>query len=150
MSAYAASMSARPGSAHGFTLVELMFAVAIVGILVAVAYPTFTQQISKSRRADAKSTLLGCAQMLERYNTQSGNYSAATDAAVTSACVGTTKNGYYSLPGGNIPTTAGAGTFLIQATPLGRQAGDACGTFSYTQDGTKGVSGATLASASCW
>ena len=143
-------MNARRYAAQGFTLLELMFAVAIVGILLAVAYPSFMQQIAKSRRADAKSVVLGCAQMLERFNSQSGNYAAGTDAGVTAVCLGTTRNGYYNLPATNIPTTAAAGIFLIQATPIGAQSHDACGTFTYSQDGTKGVSGATLASASCW
>ena len=141
-------MNARRYVAQGFTLLELMFAVAIVGILLAVAYPSFMQQVAKSRRADAKSVVLGCAQMLERFNSQSGSYAAGTDAGVTAVCLGTTRNGYYNLPATNIPTTAG--TFLIQATPTGAQSGDACGTFTYSQDGAKGVSGATLASASCW
>lgn len=143
-------MNGRPYVARGFTLLELMFAVAIVGILLAVAYPSFMQQIAKSRRADAKSVVLGCAQMLERFNSQSGSYAAGTDAGVTAVCLGTTRNGYYSLPASNIPTAAAGGTFLIQATPVGAQSGDACGTFTYSQDGTKGVSGASLASASCW
>ena len=143
-------MIAAQRSVRGFTLVELMIGIAIVAILLAVAYPSFAQQLAKSRRTDAKSALLGCAQMLERYSTQSGNYTAGTDASVAASCVGASKNGYYTLPNGNIPTTAGAGTFLIQATPVGIQASDACGTFTYTQDGSRGVSGATLPSARCW
>ena len=142
-------MSAHRSAGRGFTLLELVFAVAIVGLLLAVAYPSFMQQIAKSRRTEAKSVLLACAQLLERHNSQSGNYAAGSDAGVAAACLGTTRNGYYSLPDGNVPAAA-AGTYMIQATPIGAQAGDACGTFAYAQDGTKSVSGASLPSASCW
>ena len=139
-----------PRAAQGFTLLELVFAVAVVAILVALAYPSFMQQIARSRRADARSVLLACAQTLERYNTLKGHYAAGSDAEATSACLGTTRNGHYSLPDSNIPTTAGTATFVIRATPAGAQRGDACGTFTYAQDGSKGVSGGTLPSTSCW
>lgn len=137
-------------SERGFTLLELMIAVVVVAILVSIAYPSFAQQIAKSHRSDAKIALLACAQMLERYSSQNGNYAGGADAAVNGACTGASKNGYYTLPVANVPTTAGAGAFLIQAQPVGGQATDACGAFTYTQDGTKGVSGGSLPSASCW
>lgn len=137
-------------AARGFTLIELMITVAVLGIIVAVAYPSFTQQIAKTRRNDAKTSLLNCAQMLERFNTQSGTYTASADAAVNGACTGATRSGYYTMPIANVPSTAGASTFLIRATPTGAQTSDACGALTFTQDGTKGVSGGTLTSASCW
>lgn len=143
-------MIRRHSTARGFTLIELMIAVAVVALLVAIAYPSYTRQIQKSRRADAKSALLACAQALERYNTQSGSYTAGTDAGVNSACVGATPNGYYTLPTANIPTAAGASTFSLRATPSGTQSADACGSFTYTQDAVKGVTGGTLPSSSCW
>ena len=139
---------ARP--ARGFTLVELMFAVAVVGILVALAYAPFMQQIAKSRRGDARSALLVCAQALERYNTLRGSYAAASDGEVAAACLGATRNRHYVLADDNVPTTAGSATFVIRAAPAGAQSRDACGTFTYAHDGSKGVSGASLPSASCW
>ncbi len=135
---------------RGFTLIELMIAVAVVGILVSVAYPSFAKQIAKSRRSDAKSALLNCAQMLERFNTQSGTYSASADATVNGACTGATKSGYYSMPTTNVPSASNASAFTIVATPTGSQSSDACGSMTFTQDGTKGVSGGTLPSAACW
>lgn len=66
---------------RGFTLIELMIVVAIVGILAAVAYPMYTDQIRKSKRADARTELLNLLQQQERYLTQRNTYLAvATDA----------------------------------------------------------------------
>src|SRR5690242_20333581 len=52
--------------ARGFTLIELMVAVVIISILVAVAYPAYQDQINRSRRAEGKAALLKAAQLLER------------------------------------------------------------------------------------
>ena len=54
----------------GFTLIELMIAVAIVGILAGIAYPSYQDSVRKSRRADAQGALLGFANAMERYFTQ--------------------------------------------------------------------------------
>jgi type IV pilus assembly protein PilE len=135
----------------GFSLVELMIVLAIVAILLAIAYPSFLSHIAKSRRADAKASLMQCAQMLERHATQTGHYLAGGDANVVAACTGTSKGGYYRLPAGNIPTAADVpGTFAIRADPVGAQASDVCGSLAYTQDGDKAVIGATLTAPECW
>ena len=58
----------------GFTLVELMIAVAIVGILASIAYPSYQDSVRKSRRADAKGALLGFANAMERHFTENNSY----------------------------------------------------------------------------
>ncbi len=58
----------------GFTLIELMIAVMIIGILAAVAYPSYQDSINKSRRAEGKSALLKAAQVLERWYTDNNTY----------------------------------------------------------------------------
>lgn len=67
----------------GFSLIELMIAVAIVGIIAAVAYPSYTSQIEKGRRAECRSGLLKTMQEQERYYTQFNQYVAFTSGSTT-------------------------------------------------------------------
>jgi len=62
--------------AHGFTLVEMMIVVGIIGILAAVAYPAYTDQVRKGRRAEARTALMNLLQQQERYMTQRNTYVA--------------------------------------------------------------------------
>lgn len=67
----------------GFTLIELMLAVAIAGILAAVAYPAFTSAVQRSRRADAAAVLTAVVQAQERYRSNRSSYAAElTDLGV--------------------------------------------------------------------
>jgi type IV pilus assembly protein PilE len=147
-------MKLRPGVAQrGFTLIELMITLAVVGVLGAVAYPSYLAQISKSHRSDATSALLATAQSLERFYSERSTYAGATlgagcpgnVAAPSCVAAAASNNGFYTIA---ITTQTAAG-FTIQATPTGGQAGDACGSYTYDQTGTKGVTGA-LPAASCW
>jgi len=88
-------------SARGFSLIELMIAVAVVGILAAVALPIFNDSIRKSRRAEAFASLSGIQQAQERWRSNNNKY--ADDTKLTTAAPGglglaaTTAGGYYAL-----------------------------------------------------
>ena len=69
----------------GFTLIELMITVAIIGILSAIAYPAYTSQIEKGRRAECRSGLLKTMQQQERFFTQMNQYTAFTQGAASAA-----------------------------------------------------------------
>lgn len=97
----------------GFTLIELMIVVAIVGILASVAIPAYTQYILESRRTDATSSLLDCASRLERNFTVNNRYDTA------GVCAGTSIDGHYQLN-----ETINQFDFVISATPLAGQAND--------------------------
>ena len=138
-------MRLRSGRVRGFTLIELMITVAVIGILAGVAYPSYLSQVMKSRRSDAKTALTAAAQAMERWYTERSTYAGATLGAAGIYPSAST-NGYYAL---TITAQTAAG-FTLRATSAGVQANDACGSFTYDQTGTKGVVGGTLAANACW
>mgnify|MGYP003392402640 CR=1 FL=1 len=141
----------------GFTLVELMIVVAIVGILAGIAYPSYQGSVMKSRRADAQGALLGFANAMERYFTEGNTYlgAAGTDAtpldtgspriySATSPVGGGTA--YYNLT----ISAATASSYTLSATRTGAQATDECGTLTLTQTGVKSAVKDGVIVASCW
>lgn len=129
---------------RGFSLIELLIACVILGILTAIALPTYQKQVQKTRRSDAKSALVGAAGQMERYFTERGTYATATlgGGGVYPAM---TQNNYYTLSLANLT----ASTYTLRAAPAGAQVGDPCGTMTYTEQGVKGVTG-SLAVSDCW
>lgn len=139
--------SSKPSAARprGFTLIEMMVVLVVIGLVAAVAYPSYSTQVAKSRRADAKQSLIELAQKLERFYTERSTYAGATLGS-TGIYPSSSVGGYYTLA---IATQTAAG-FTLTATPTGKQTGDACGTFGYNQVGDKVVTGGSLTTTSCW
>jgi type IV pilus assembly protein PilE len=134
---------------RGFTLIELMIAVAVVGILAAIAYPSYQEHVRKARRADAQSALLELAQFMERHYTANGRYLTAAGVAPNLPFAEAPKDGsskYYDLSFSATPT---ASSYTLRAVPKGGMTGDACGTMTLSNTGAKGqATGASLAE--CW
>jgi len=114
-------MRSRP-SMSGFTLIEVLVTVAIVGILAAIAYPSYTNQIAKARRAEIQGELIALAQFMERIYTETGCYNPGADMDC-SAGAGEAPDisaadddlEHYSIAFSGAVT---ADRFLIQATPI--------------------------------
>jgi type IV pilus assembly protein PilE len=143
-------------SAAGFSLIELMVTVVVASILVAIAVPTYTVQVRKSRRTDAKTALLDLAGREERFfSTNNGAYTAvAANLGYTGAFPVTVGSGYYQIatPVVVAGTTTAVATFAITATPIGTQANDtACATFAINNLGQQSATGTdSNPSVDCW
>lgn len=131
-------------SNSGFTLIELMIAVAVLGLLTALALPAYQKQILKSHRTDAKTALLDLAAREERY--RSINQSYTSDATA----LGYSSNFPISVPSASNPTytlsvSLIGNTFTASATPTGAQASDSCGTYFVRDTGAQ-----TAVQSNCW
>lgn len=122
-------------SAAGFSLIELMIALAIVAILAAVALPAYQSQMQKTRRADAVQALEYAAARQEQHFFQNNVYS--NDIAEIGG--NRSPEGFYTL---SINTAADGQSYTLTATRTGAQADDrTCGNYSITQTGNRSVTG---------
>jgi type IV pilus assembly protein PilE len=147
------SRQATPPRANlrGFSLIELMVTVAVVAILATIAMASYSSQIQKSRRTDARSAILDLAGREEKLFTTVNAYSGAPSdlgyGAVGAVFPITVGSGYYqvSVAVANPPIS-----YLITATAIGPQAADTkCTTLSVDQFGSQTSTG-TETAATCW
>jgi len=141
----------------GLTLVELMIVVAVMAIIATVAYPLYTAQVQKSRRADAKVALESLALAEERYYTIFGDYGTVAelddpdgngnngDSFIGSALTNLDRDNDGTPDNYTIAVVATTTTFSVTATARGAQSDDTgCATFTIDQIGNKG------GGANCW
>lgn len=133
----------------GFTLIEVMIVVAIIGILSAIAFPSYTAYVARGHRAEAKQGLLELAQFMERTYTESNSYTPGGAVPVlpfiTMPKAGTTVYN-MALDAGATSAT----TYKLTAAATGMMAGDECGDFSIDNTGAQTVANATAGAADCW
>ncbi len=127
---------------RGFTLLELMIVVAIVGILSAIAYPSYQETVADSRRVDAQANLFSLAQHMEREFTENGTYVGAALPYNEAPKDGTPK--FYDLA---LTVQSGA-VFTIRARPKNGMLNDRCADMTLTHTGQKGATGDPVDD--CW
>lgn len=127
----------------GLTLIELMVALAILAIVMAIAIPMYTNYVTRSNRADATEALSRAAQELQRCHTLHGRFDH-DDCNVSFPF--TSENGHYE-----ISASIGRNSYSLTATPQGTQAtrDSDCGRFLLDQAGVRSVSGSAAAE-ECW
>ena len=137
-----------PRRQRGFTLIELMITVAIVGILGAIAYPSYTEYVRRGHRADARMGLLQAQQWLERAATATGTYPTTLPDSLTWAS-DATKRYTIGFKSGN---TASTYTLIATRKPSGAQKDDRCGNFTLSNTGVRSAEGyaSSTSAAECW
>ena len=99
---------------RGFTLIELLITVAIIGILAAIAFPMYSDYVTRSRRADGQAKLMQVAQDLERCYTQYSTYDDVSCSVFASGTV-ISDQGFYKITASD--TDLANSTFTLTATP---------------------------------
>lgn len=143
----ASRKGAAQGGVSGFTLVELLITVAILGILAGIAYPSYLKYTARGNRSAAESFMLEVASRQERYLVDARQY--APDLATLSMPVPVSVSRNYGVTIINVTTTPPA--YQVQAVPVANQAtNDAtCGTLTLSSNGAKAASG-SAGTTICW
>jgi len=136
----------------GFTLIEVVIVIVIVGILMAVALPGYQDSMRKGRRADAKAGLMDAANREERFMLDRSTYTADMRELGFAADPMVSEEGHYTIDiDPNAPNCPIATCYRLKATPVagGAQADDAkCTGFSVDSTGAKAATGS--AASECW
>lgn len=139
----------------GFTLIELIIAIAIIGILARIAVASYTESVNRAKRAQAQTAIISLSQALERYFTRNNSYAGATVGSAATdlfpAAVPATGTQWYTL---SIVTTATSYTITATRLSTGPMKNDQCGDYTFTSAGFKGITnkptGSTKAVTDCW
>jgi len=134
----------------GFTLIELMIVVAIIGILSAIVYPSYQESVRKTKRTDAQAEMMTIAHSLNQFKATRHSYSNATIGNIYGANV-TPKTG---TPLYNLALTVTASTWTLTATPINTASQNGNGIICLNSEGqkfwSKGATTCSLSATSTW
>ena len=130
----------------GFTLIELMVAVLVLGVLLSLAYPAYNNQVLKARRADGHALLYEMAQRQQQFFTSNNQFTATVGAGGLEMS-STSSDGYYTAS----ITLPNATTYTLMATALAPQTDDtSCGNLTLTSLNIKGCTADDCDVDRCW
>jgi type IV pilus assembly protein PilE len=129
----------RTHTLQGFSLIELLVAICILGILAGISYPSYISQIQKARRSDAHTALLLLAARMEYYFTEHNEYTGADLNKL--GLRETSAQNFYRLE----IVSPSPSSFKLTAIPIGPQASDPCGSLSLDHINQKNAS-----QSNCW
>ena len=132
---------ARP-TAQGFTLMDVLMAMACVAALTALAWPSYQSLLLRSQRAQARTALLQAAHWFERAASANGTYPASSEVP---ASVLQVEGQRYQMR-----VTSTTQSYTLSAAPIGPQSADTCGTLTIDHLGVRGVQSASQTAAQCW
>jgi type IV pilus assembly protein PilE len=138
-----------PG-AQGFSLLELLVAMAILAVLASIALPTYAEYVARSRRFEARAGLLEAAHWMERWRTERGRYDDPANAGQPPPGfpwrqIPRAGAAYYT-----VSVSATAVAFRITATASGTMASDVCRSLSIDETGVRGFAGSGSTEEVCW
>ena len=131
----------------GFSLIEMLVALLLLGIVASLAWPAYNQHVLRAHRAQARAGLLQAAHRLEREATAAGAY---PNAELPDALASVPGNRYRISRQKPADATDAGIRFLLFATPQGAQASDRCGTFTLSSAGERGLISNEAKIADCW
>lgn len=133
-------MKPAPQGRPGWTLIELLIVLTLMGLCAGLAVPSYQGLLQRSQRTQARMLLLQTAQGLERATGVQGSYPASLPAT----------SGTLDAPAYQLSLVSDGMHYVLTATPWGAQAGDACGAFTLSDTGVRGVVNARLSASACW
>lgn len=130
----------------GFTLMELLVALVVMGILMAIAIPNYNEYVRRTHRANARAALQQAAQWMERVATAQGSYPLMLDSSMTSV-----EGGRYTIDFDGVPTNSSFRLIAERVSTAGN-AHDVCGDLTLTHTGVKGIKNqpGSMTAANCW